>query len=165
MKKKNLFLILVIVISLITGCKDRSSNNFGFKYNAERRDFGIPIVEKHWDYSFATESIILWESNANEIDFTGRHIGKIIKLRDGIRLSEEDDFYRRINDSVTQLVVVKYAFDNTTEPWSFENIINKKRRILYYGKKEEVVVDSLVDVSRQHVLSILRDWEIDFNPK
>lgn len=160
MKTSIQFFILMMMVSLFTACEEKVVN-YGVDYNEERKGINIPIVEEHWDYSFATDDIILWESNKNEIDYRGRHIGKVIKIKNGIRVSEEDHFYKRLNDQVTQLIVLKYDFNKITEPWTCENIFLKRKIKLYNGQNVEVTVDSAVNTSHLQVLAFLKEWESD----
>lgn len=109
-------LLFISFLVLLAGCSDHERDNFSPEYICYRKAIEIPNMEKYKTHSFATESIMRWESNTNDIDFVRKHIAKIISLEDGVRVSEEDDFYKRLNNTITQLISIKYSFENTTEP-------------------------------------------------
>jgi hypothetical protein len=161
---KIILLNLTIILSIV-GCTKKTNQDFGFEFNTEREKLGIPVIEDHWTASFPVDSFVIWHSNSFDIDTIGKHVKKWIKVDGKERIFEEDSFYKRLEDSSIQQILIRYSFNNVDTPWSYQNVLRTRKKVVFYGIEDVIAEDVKMTISKEQTISKLKEWNIKFIAK
>jgi hypothetical protein len=92
---------------------EKDTDQFGRAFNAERIKLGVPVIEEHWVAHHAGSTGALWMNKSHRIQSqSAHHSSKRTRIENKKWISDEDDFDRFVNDSVSHLVVYIYNVDS-----------------------------------------------------
>lgn len=142
---------VVLLLVWPTLRKIREDNiQFGKNFNHVRDSLGVPIIEEDWIISESNPYDRFWKSS----DAFGKsnlpiHESKISYIRDNDIVSEEDDFFYDMADSLAYRLILRYEFKKSVWDCEVVEIRKLEKRPAKYWPVTPAQADS-----------ILRKWRL-----
>lgn len=126
MKFLKIILLLIVLLGFMCCIEKKYTcpNVYGLDYNKERRELGMPIIEKDWVIHNCDTNFVYWSNRQNRvISENPIHLWKRIYLKEKKLVQEEDVFHYESNtDKAYRLVTRWFPIESGTDSVSFRLI-------------------------------------------